>query len=501
MGKVEVAPSLADTIRRWRESPDQMVVELFGATPDPKQLEALRAFPKNPRLALKACKGPGKTTTLAWLAWNFLLTRPHPKVIATSISAANLMDGLWTEMSKWQQKSVLLKQMFTWTKTRIFANDHPETWFMTARAWSRSADRDQQENTLAGLHADYILFLLDESGGIPDAVMAAAEAALSTGIEMHIVQAGNPTHLEGPLYRACTMERRLWYVIEITGDPDDPMRSPRVDIEWARSQIEKYGRSSPWVLVNVFGQFPPASINALIGPDAISEAMRRVYTPYQIGIAALVLGVDVARFGNASSVVFPRRGIQVFEPTQRRNIDSVQGAGLVSRIWENMAADAAMVDDTGGFGSGWIDQLRVLNRSPIPVHFAGQAHDPKKYANKRTEMYFDGTQWIKEGGALPLVPELAAALPVTTYTFTKNGAMILEPKELVEGKLGYSPDHADAWALTFAEPVAPKNEQVLTNRQPHRAVQDWNPFREQAPGSGIGSAVDASYDPFNSNRR
>jgi hypothetical protein len=29
------------------------------------------------------------------------------------------------------------------------------------------ADEDQQANTLAGLHADYILFILDESGGIP----------------------------------------------------------------------------------------------------------------------------------------------------------------------------------------------------------------------------------------------------------------------------------------------------------------------------------------------
>ena len=28
---------------------------------------------------------------------------------------------------------------------------------------------------------------------------------------------------------------------------------------------------------------------------------------------------------------------------------------------------------TGGFGSGWLDQLRVLGRSPIAVSFAGKA--------------------------------------------------------------------------------------------------------------------------------
>lgn len=488
-----------EQLKKWRDHPEIMVRELFGVTPDPWQDEVLAAFPKSQRMAMKAAKGCGKSTVEAWLAWNFLLTRRHPKVIATSISANNLADGLWTEMAKWRNAAPMLQNLFTWTKTRIFANDNPDTWFMAARTWSKSADREQQANTLAGIHADYVLFILDESGGIPDAVMAAAEAALSTGIETHMVQAGNPTHLEGPLYRACTIERRLWKVFEITGDPDDPKRSSRISIKWAREQIEKWGRENPYVLVNVFGQFPPASINALIGPDEVSAATRRIYTEYQIGRAALVLGVDVARFGNASSVISPRRGIQMFNRIVRRGLDSIQGSGLVARTWENMDADGCLIDDTGGFGSGWIDQLRVLNRSPIPIHFAGQAHDSKRYANKRTEMYFDYTQWIKSGGALP--PESAgviAALPVTTYTFTKDGRMLLEPKELIESKIGYSPDEADADALTFGEPISPRQQNALPmNRRPYVAQQDFNPFREQAQPNVSGG----TYDPFDPNRR
>src|SRR5258707_14863759 len=126
---------------------------------------------------------------------------------------------------------------------------------MPARSWSKPADRAQQGSTLAGLHADNVLFILDESGGIPDSVMASAEAALSSCKEGHIVQAGNPTHLSGPLYRA-SKDRRSeggrWLVIEITGDPDNPMRSPRVNADWAREQIKIYGRDNPWVAVNVF---------------------------------------------------------------------------------------------------------------------------------------------------------------------------------------------------------------------------------------------------------
>ena len=125
-----------DRIRLWREHPAQMVRDLFGVEPDPAQLDALEAFPHQQRIAMKAAKGVGNTTTEAWLAWNFLLTRPHPKIAATSISADNLADNFWTEMALWRNKSPLLQAAFEWTKTRIFARDHPETWWLSARTWS-----------------------------------------------------------------------------------------------------------------------------------------------------------------------------------------------------------------------------------------------------------------------------------------------------------------------------------------------------------------------------
>jgi hypothetical protein len=76
-----------------------------------------------------------------------------------------------------------------------------------------------------------------------------------------------------------------------------------------------------------------------------------------------------------------------------------------------------------------------------------------RYENKRSEMYFEAIQWIKDGGALPDVPELLAALSQTTYTF-RGDRLLLEPKEQVKARLGYSPDDADAFALTFSQPVA-----------------------------------------------
>jgi phage terminase large subunit len=305
-----IADQFADQLAAWRLHPARMVRELFGVEPDPWQEDALEAFPHSPRLAMKACNGPGKTAVLGWIGWNYLLTRPRPKIAATSISAANLADGLWTEMAKWQHVAPVLKNFFTWTKTRIFHNDAPEEWFMSARTWSQSADATPQADTLAGLHADYILFLIDESGGTPDAIMPTAEAALSgSPKEAHIVQAGNPIALSGPLYRACTTSRNLWYVVEITGDPDDPKRSTRIPIEYAREQIAQYGRDNPWVLVNIFGQFPPSSLNVLIGPDEVRAAMTRFYREHELGAAAKVIGVDVALYGDDASVIASRHGL------------------------------------------------------------------------------------------------------------------------------------------------------------------------------------------------
>ncbi len=449
MSAVDLAAG--NNLIRWKNHPVQFVRELFGVVPDPWQVGVLEAFPRQQRLAMKACKGPGKTAVEAWLAWNFLLTRIEPKVAAVSVTAENLADNLWSEMAKWQQKSPLLKAEFEWTKSRIFKRERPETWWMSARSWSKTADRAQQGATLAGLHADHVLFILDEAGGIPDAVMASAEAALSSCKEGHIVQAGNPTHLEGPLWRACTTERALWHITEITADPDDPKRSTRVKPEWAREQIQKYGADNPWVLVNVFGKFPPGSLNTLIGPDECREATRRSYRAEDVASFARVLGVDVARFGDDASVIFPRQGLVAHPPLKYRNIDGTQGAGVVARKWTDWGADAVFIDDTGGWGASWIDNLRRIGRQPVGVGFASKPSDPR-YDNKRTEMYFEAIEWIKQGGALPDIPELIAALSQTTYGF-RGDRLLLEPKDQIKARLGYSPDDADAFALTFAQPA------------------------------------------------
>ena len=270
------------------------------------------------------------------------------------------------------------------TKTEIYCRQFPETWKMEARTWPKDADTTQIGNALAGIHADYVMWLLDETGDYPDSIMPVCEGIFSgSPKEAHIVQAGNPTKLGGPLYRAFVGSADLWKRVTITADPDDPNRTPRVSVEIAREQIQQYGRDNPWIRVRIFGEFPQSNINSLIGPEEVEKAMKRVYTEYDISGAPRVIGVDVARYGDDSSCIFKRQGLQAFRPDMLRNVNSVQGAGRVARIWDDWGADAVFVDATGGFGAGWVDQLIQLGKAPFGVQFAGEAHEKERYYNKR----------------------------------------------------------------------------------------------------------------------
>jgi hypothetical protein len=116
-----------------------------------------------------------------------------------------------------------------------------------------------------------VLYLIDESGGVPPAIGRAAEQGLSNCKVGVIAQAGNPMSLESLLYESVTKLRAQWSVVRITGDPDDSARSPRIDVTWAREQIALYGRENPWVKIYILGMFPPSSVNALIGPTSATR--------------------------------------------------------------------------------------------------------------------------------------------------------------------------------------------------------------------------------------
>lgn len=481
-------------LARYRDGPNgilQFADEQFKFVPDKWQVKALRAFadPTIQRISLQACAGPGKTAVLAICGWYFLATQctpgEHPKGLVTSITADNLRDNLWSEYAHWMRRSPFLSQEFVWSADRIFHDGDSATWFLAKRAWPKTGNTDAQGATFSGLHAANVLVEVDEAGGIPSTVLRAGEQALANAIFAKLLIAGNPISLEGMLYEVANRLRAQWFIVSITGDPDDADRSPRVDIAWARQQIDTYGRDNPWVMAYILGKFPPASINALLSLDEVEAAMGRHLQDHEYSWAQKRLGVDVARFGDDRSVIFPRQGLACFKPVVMRNVRTTAIAARVAKAVATWHAEVTFVDDTGHFGHGVIDNLLTAGLQAIPVVFSDPAINPR-YFNRRAEMWLDMSDAIKSGAALPNIPEMVAELTVPTYSFL-NGKFILEDKDQIKKRLGRSPDLADALALTYA--IADMPNEVVSRLQragigtgahtPGKVATDYDPYKRE----------------------
>lgn len=442
----------AERIKHWREHPVDFVRELFKVEPDVWQADVLEAFadqrPEAWRIAMAASAGPGKTATLAWCGLNFLLCYGsrgnHPKGAAIAVTEDNLRDNLWPELSKWMQRTPIFRERFKWTKSRVFAVDHPETWFLSARTFSKTADPEEQGRTLSGLHSDFLLYLIDESGDIPPAVLRSAEQGLGSCKFGKILQAGNTTSLDGMLYHAVATQRERWRVIRITGDPEDPKRSQRVDIEWAKQQIADYGRDNPWVMAYVLGKFPPNSLEGLIDVEVVEQAMRRKMRPEVYDWAQKRLGIDVARTGGDRTIIFPRQGLMTWLPVTMRHraLDkvSVDIADRVIAAKLKWGSERELFDDTVGWAHGAIDVFRAAGyESAVGIDFGSKKVSDPRYANRRSEMWMRMADWLKNGGSLPYIPELVKELTAPTFGY-QGGKFLLEPKKLIKKRLGYSPD-------------------------------------------------------------
>lgn len=466
-------PIVSATVRRWKTDAVALVRECFRVEPDAWQLEALRLIvkPNCERLAMKACKGPGKTAVIAWIVLWFLATHENARVGCTSITEANIDTALWPELFKWMQKSAFFRAGFVWTSTHVMCRAEPQNWFAVKRTWPKSGDKQQQADALAGLHADNVMFVLDEVGGIPQAVMVTAEAVLATkGSVAKLVISGNPTHTTGPLHRACTIDRTLWNVITITGDPDDPKRSPRISEKWAREQIAAYGRTNPWVMVNVLGEFPPSSINALLGLEEVEKAMRRHLAPDAYNWAQKRIGVDVARFGDDLNAIFPRQGLMSWKPVVMRNQRTTAIAARVARACVKWKCEQVFIDDSGHWGHGVVDQLITGGFPVLPLMFGDPAPNPR-FKNLRSYLWMTAAEYVRAGAVLPYVPEMISEWTEPTYTFI-GGQFVLEPKEMIKARLGVSPDRTEAYVTTFGMPEMPGDFLIKLRGQARARTED-----------------------------
>jgi hypothetical protein len=219
--------------------------------------------------------------------------------------------------------------------------------------------------------------------------------------------------------------------------------------------------------------------NILLSMADVEEASKRQISIDAYEFSAKVIGIDVARQGSDRSVIYKRQGLVAFEPLVFKNMDGMTLAGAVAQQIEQWQPDAVFIDGSGGYGAGVIDRLRQLGHNVIEVQFGGKASD-HRFVNKRSEMWVKMAEWIKTGGAIPNRQTLKVDLTAPTYTHANAaGKLQLEPKDAIKKRIGYSPDEGDGLALTFAFPVAPRSNNLIT-RSHNKPRNEYNPYERIA---------------------
>ena len=202
----------------------------------------------------------------------------------------------------------------------------------------------------------------------------------------------------------------------------------------------------------LYCDFTASASDVVIPIDLVTRAAGRLLIDKDVAGQPYILGVDVARFGDDSTVITARRGLLTCEQKVYKGLDTMTVADRAIDAIREYKPVAVFID-VGAMGAGVVDRLRQLHYNVTEVAFSGASTDGR-YANKRAEMYFKCKEWLELGGAIPDDTKLRTELSMVEYSFTTAGKIILESKEKLKERIGKSPDLADSLVLTFALPVS-----------------------------------------------
>ena len=260
---------------------------------------------------------------------------------------------------------------------------------------------------------------------------------------------GNPTRNTGRFRECFGKFKHRWNHIQI-----DSRTCKMANQEQLSQWVDDYGEDSDFVRVRVKGEFPRAGNLQFIPSDHVAEARSRSVSRSVYFHMPVLLGVDVARFGDDQSVICVRQGRKVIEIGKYRNLDTVQLVAKVIEKIKQFKPQCTFVDVVG-IGAGVVDQLVNLGYSILEVNAASTPDDPERYLNKRAEMWGQMKEWLAGEVDIPDDPELSDELTGLEYGYTATKFQIqLEKKEDMKKRGLSSPDCGDALALTFAEHVA-----------------------------------------------
>ena len=417
-----------------------------------KQEETLAALTQFQRVAVKSGNGLGKGYCAAVAVLWFLHTHNPATVLSTAPTFRQVRHILWRQ----------IHQLYRPHAQALGGKMLDTRWELAEDRYAMGLSADSADQ-FQGFHSPNMFIVVDEAEGVDEEIYEAIEAIM-TAEAPRLLLIGNPTTTSGVFRRAFHEERRLYHNITVSALDSPNVVAGRIVIpglasaQWVQERREIWGEDNPLYLARVLGEFPDQAEDTLIRLSDIERAARQAsVVPVNdiLGGAtpdAVVLAVDVARFGSDRSVILRRRGNTVEDIRTFQNMDTMRLTGWIANAIREFQPDQVYVDEVG-VGAGVVDRLREQGLRVNGVNVARPARQSKLFANLRAEGYWRLRELFAAGEvSIPQDSQLMGELAALRYSFDSQGRVLLESKDDMRRRGIPSPDKADALMLAFIAP-------------------------------------------------
>lgn len=423
------------------------------------QRRIARSVVENRRTMVPACHGPGKSFLAARLAAWWIAGHPLGDAFVVSTAPSDRQVGaiLWRELARAHRRGDLPGRL-TLGNEWFVGPPSAQELVAFGRKPQDLTNKEQAMTAFQGIHARFVLVILDEATGIPPWLWDAADSLL-TNDAARILAIGNPDDPTSRFAEECSPGSgaeviRIPYheTPNFTGEwVPEHLRELLIGRTWVEERRQRWGEDSPLWKSKVLAEFPDTSDDRVVSPALVRAAWERDLPGDEVG----AFGLDVARFGRDKTVLYRVRGGVARHVAEWSKKDTAETTDrLVALIGQNVSY-VPIVVDTDGVGGGVYDQARRRGLRVVPFTLNTPARNPRRFANRRSEMWWSYRERM-EDGLVDLDPEdldLASQLQQPKWTLDSRGRIRVETKEEMAKRGVPSTDRADA--VIMAEEGAP----------------------------------------------
>lgn len=210
------------------------------------------------------------------------------------------------------------------------------------------------------------------------------------------------------------------------------------------------------------------------------------------------IGVDVARGGRDSTIIFTRHGDWVNTPKVYAGKDTPDGPSVAGLVIGATRNNAVVHIDVIGVGASPYDFLRSARQDVVGVNVSEAATDVDKsgrlkFVNQRSQLWWKMREALDPTGdravALPPDQRLKADLCAPVWKMSGDRVQVEGREEIIK-RLGRSPDFASALILAMLE--TPKRHTATVRRATPRG--EYNPIDNDGFRAAVASGYD--HDPY-----